>query len=244
MPPPDAAARAALALLSREDEVRYAEVRFVDERTERLCVRDGRPEQVTTGASRGVGIRVLGARTWGFACTADVTEAGLVRAARAAVGVAKASSRMAPHRVVFPELVGPTGRYETPWVVDPFAVSLEDKMAELERPVLAMLAKGGRIQSAEAWMEWTRLCKRLLSTERGRHDPVLHVWRMRHGGHRHRRRRAHAEEELPDVARGRWISGRLRARGRARSHGAHRSSVRRSHRSPDGAALPRGASAT
>jgi TldD protein len=165
MPPPDAAARAALALLSREDEVRYAEVRFVDERTERLCVRDGRPEQVTTGASRGVGIRVLGARTWGFACTADVTEAGLVRAARAAVGVAKASSRMAPHRVVFPELVGPTGRYETPWVVDPFAVSLEDKMAELERPVLAMLAKGGRIQSAEAWMEWTRLCKRLLSTE-------------------------------------------------------------------------------
>ena len=40
MPPPDAALSAALALLAREEEVRYAEVRFVDERTERLSVRE------------------------------------------------------------------------------------------------------------------------------------------------------------------------------------------------------------
>ncbi len=165
MPPPDAAARVALATLAREPEVRYAEVRFVDERTERLRVRDGRPEQATTGTSTGVGIRVLGARTWGFACTADLSEASIVRAARAALGVAKASSRIAPRRVAFPESEGSKGRYETALGVDPFSVSIEHKMAELERPVRAMLARGNPIQSAEAWMEWTRLEKRLYSTE-------------------------------------------------------------------------------
>jgi TldD protein len=165
MPSPDAAARAALAALGREPEVRYAEVRFVDERTERLRVRDGRPEQVATGASRGVGIRVLGARTWGFACTADLSEAGIVRAARAALAVAKASSRATPRKVAFPELAGSVGRYATPLEIDPFGVSIEEKMADLERPVRAMLARGKPIQSAEAWMEWTRLEKRLLSTE-------------------------------------------------------------------------------
>jgi TldD protein len=44
-------------------------------------------------------------------------------------------------------------------------VSIEDKMAELERPVRAMLGRGKPIQSAEAWMEWTRMSKRLLSSE-------------------------------------------------------------------------------
>jgi TldD protein len=165
MLPPDAAARAALAALTREPEVRYAEVRFIDERTERLRVRDGRPEQVTTGGSTGVGIRVLGAHTWGFSCTADLTEAGIVRAAREALGVAKASSRVGGRAVVFPEMAGSIGRYETPLAIDPFAVPIERKMADLERPVRAMLARGKPIQSAEAWMEWTRLFKRLLSTE-------------------------------------------------------------------------------
>jgi TldD protein len=165
MPPSDAAARAALAALAREPEVRYAEIRCVDERTERLRVRDGRPEQAATGTSAGVGIRVLGVHTWGFACTADLTEAGIVRAARAALGVAKASSRVAPRKVLFPEQPGSAGRYETPLGIDPFAVSVEDKLAELERPVRAMLARGKPIHSAEAWMEWTRLDKRLLTTE-------------------------------------------------------------------------------
>jgi TldD protein len=48
---------------------------------------------------------------------------------------------------------------------DPFAVPLADKIAAIEAPVRALLARGKPVQSAEAWMEWTRLSKRLLSTE-------------------------------------------------------------------------------
>jgi TldD protein len=164
-PFPDAAARAALASLQREPDVRYAEVRFVEERTEKLKVRDGRPEQVATGESLGAGIRVLGARTWGFACTADLTEGGIVRAAKEALAVARASSRVAPGVVPFPPQPASAGVYATTLREDPFEVPLEDKLAELERPVRAMLARGKPVASAEAWMEWTFLHKRLLSTE-------------------------------------------------------------------------------
>jgi TldD protein len=162
---PDSSARAALHFLEREADVRYAEVRFVDERTEKLCLRDGRPEQIGTAAAVGVGIRVLGAKTWGFACTADLTEGGIARAAREALGVARASSRVTPGIVLFPPRPRSVGVYETRPERDPFAVPIEHKLAELDRPVRAMLARGKPIASAEAWMEWTLLHKRLWTTE-------------------------------------------------------------------------------
>ena len=55
----DAALRVALDALRRKADVRYAEVRFVDETQERLRVRDGRPEQVTTTTVLGGAVTVL-----------------------------------------------------------------------------------------------------------------------------------------------------------------------------------------
>ncbi len=161
----DAALRGALEALGRAGGVRYAEVRYVDDTSERLRVRDGRPEQVTTGRSAGVGVRVLGERTWGFACTADVGEASVRAAALEALAVARASSAVAHKAVVFPPQAASVGTYATRVSIDPFGVSLEDKLAELDRPVREMLARGKPVHSAEAWMEWTRQNKRLLSTE-------------------------------------------------------------------------------
>jgi TldD protein len=162
---PEASLRAALAELSRSPDVRYAEVHFVDEVRERFIFRDGRAEEVTRGVQTGASVRVLGSRTWGFACTADLSEAGLVRAAREALAVARASSRVARSVVVFPPRGAAVGTYETPLVQDPFTVPLEQKLAALEAPVRALLAFGKPVQSAEATMEWTRVHKRMLSTE-------------------------------------------------------------------------------
>lgn len=47
----DAVLRAALAELTRASDVRYGE-HFMDETTERLVFRDGRPEEVTQRAPR------------------------------------------------------------------------------------------------------------------------------------------------------------------------------------------------
>ncbi|HEX4448743.1 MAG TPA: TldD/PmbA family protein [Polyangiaceae bacterium] len=163
--PPEPALSAAIAWLRKQPDVRYAEVRFVDADGERLRVRDGRPEQVTTEASRGVGIRVLGAKAWGFACTADTSEGALVSAAARALAVARASAVAARVPVAFPEQQASVGRYETRPAVDPFSIPIEDKLAAIDAPARALRAGDKRLVSAEAWTEWTRQRKRLLTTE-------------------------------------------------------------------------------
>lgn len=161
----DAALRAGLDAVRRLPDVRYAEVRFVDETSERLRVRDGRPEQVATSGSRGVGVRVLGTKTWGFACTADTSEAGIVQAALTAARIARASAAIVTRTVPFPERDASVGTYATPVAVDPFAIPLETKLAALDAPVRALRSGGAKVQSAEAWMEWTRVHKHLVTTE-------------------------------------------------------------------------------
>jgi TldD protein len=164
-PPVEAPLLAALDWLRRQPDVRYAEVRFVDAGSEHLRVRDGRPEQVGTESSRGVGIRVLGTKTWGFACSADTSEGALVATAARALSIARASAAVARAPVPFPERPASRGTYETRVASDPFAVPLETKLTALDSPVRALRAGDARLVSAEAWMDWTRQTKRLLTTE-------------------------------------------------------------------------------
>jgi TldD protein len=132
---------------------------------ERLLLRDGRPEVTTLQTSRGVGVRVLAERAWGFACTPIVTEAEITKAADRAIAIARASAALMKSPVVFPERGAARGTYATKVAIDPFTVPLAEKLAVLDAPVRAMLARGKPIRSAEAWMEWTRQHKRLFSTE-------------------------------------------------------------------------------
>ena len=161
----DAALRATLAALRKRPDVRYAEVRFVEDRAERYRVRDGRPEQASTETSRGVGVRVLGHKAWGFACTADTSEGAIAAAAERACAIARASAALAKAPVPFPEQAAAAGSYETRVAVDPFGISLDDKLAVLDAPVRALRAGDPRLVSAEAWMDWTRQRKHLLTTE-------------------------------------------------------------------------------
>ncbi len=95
--------RAVLARLKADDAVRYAEVRFVDETTERLKIRDLRVDRATSSSARGIAIRVLGEKTWGFSCSSDLSEGALMRAADRAVAIARASASAVPTAVPFPE---------------------------------------------------------------------------------------------------------------------------------------------
>src|ERR1039458_6925895 len=67
----------------------FAEV-FVEDRTTSSAMLDQRRvEQLSSGHERGAGIRVVVGDTTGFAHTADLTESGLIAAARAAAAVAR-----------------------------------------------------------------------------------------------------------------------------------------------------------
>jgi TldD protein len=161
----DEGLRAALDWLRKQPDARYAEVRFMEEANERFRVRDGRTEQAMAGSSRGVGIRVLGVKAWGFACTAHPTESALVEAAGRALAIARASGLVARDPIAFPQRAAARGHYETAVAIDPFTIPIETKLAVLDDPVRALRLGDPRLVSAEAWMHWTRQTKRLLTTE-------------------------------------------------------------------------------
>ncbi len=67
----------------------FAEVFAEDRSTSSALLDDGRVEELSSGRERGAGIRVVAGETTGFAHTADLSEAGLMRAAEAASAVAR-----------------------------------------------------------------------------------------------------------------------------------------------------------
>ena len=109
----------------------YAEARVVDTRRQQLSARTGRVEGIETSESLGVGIRVMADGAWGFAASADLSPDGVRATARDAVALAKAAATTRRDAVV----LAPVGAYVDTWTgpceIDPFAVSLDDKIALL-----------------------------------------------------------------------------------------------------------------
>src|SRR6185503_4173472 len=97
-----ALAEAALDRARRDGDITYAEVRWVEERGERLRIRDGAPDGISEYSSSGFGIRVLAHGAWGFACTPLANESAVVRAVAEAAAIARASARASTTKVVFP----------------------------------------------------------------------------------------------------------------------------------------------
>ena len=160
-----AIAESALERARRDGDISYAEVRWVDERGERLRIRDGAPDGISEFSSNGFAVRVLLQGAWGFACTPLASEAAVVRAVAEAAAIARASARVSTTRVVFPAAEAQRGRYRTPLEIEPFAVPFEQKLADLAAAESELRRGGGPIRSAEAWMSWTEVEKLLLSSE-------------------------------------------------------------------------------
>jgi len=108
----------------------YADARSVRRRTEDVLVRDGRLERVDDARSEGVGVRVRAGSAWGFAATCDLTPAGLRKALARAIEVADAQpvSAAAP---LAPLEEPAEGDWRGPCEIDPFSVSLADKLTLL-----------------------------------------------------------------------------------------------------------------
>lgn len=106
----------------------YADCRFVRRRTERVLVKNGAVDELTSEETAGIGVRVICDGAWGFAATYELTEAAARRTAEQAVEIARASARttsrpvqLAPVEPVVDE-VPHTAR------IDPFTVRLDERI--------------------------------------------------------------------------------------------------------------------
>lgn len=116
----------------------YADIRIVDSVEQSLAVKNGAVEGLSHTESLGFGVRVLVGGAWGFAASRELTNAAIDATTALAVQIAKASALAHNGAVTLGPPVTSRGVYATPIHIDPFAISLEDKLALLMEADAAM----------------------------------------------------------------------------------------------------------
>jgi TldD protein len=138
-----------------EGRCTYAEARHVETRSEALAVLSGRIDALDSSDSEGIGVRVRVGGGWGFAATHDVTRPGAEAALARALAIAEAQPA-GPATSLAP--VEPArGHWASPYEVDPFSVSLEEKLGLLFEAESALRIGDERLvrtaATARAWRE-------------------------------------------------------------------------------------------
>jgi TldD protein len=139
----------------------YADARGVVRRAQRVATKNGRVEQLTDLESEGIGVRVLVDGAWGFACDRRLETTGATDAALRAVAFASAAGGRGPKALA--PMHATRGTYRAPVERDPFAVSLDDKVALCLRAADAMA--GPKIVVRRAMLRALREHKVLASSE-------------------------------------------------------------------------------
>ncbi len=111
----------------------YADIRIVNRKIESIVVKNGVVQGVEKSTSQGFGVRVIADGAWGFASSHILAPAEVDRVAALAVEIARASALTKVRDVDIgpPEVHVDT--YRTPVEIDPFSVSLDDKISLLLR---------------------------------------------------------------------------------------------------------------
>jgi TldD protein len=110
---------------------RYADMRVVHRVEQGLMVKNGVVKAVQSGDSLGFGVRVLVGNAWGFASSRELSAAEVERITRLALEIAAASAAAHDAAVDLGPAVTSRGRYATPLKIDPFEVSLDEKLRVL-----------------------------------------------------------------------------------------------------------------
>jgi TldD protein len=148
---------------SAEGRCTYAEARHVDTRSEALAVQSGRIDSLDSSDSEGIGVRVRVGGGWGFAATRDVSRAGAEQALARALAIAEAQPA-GPARPLAP-VPAASGHWASPYEIDPFTISLEDKLALLFEAEGALRDGDERLVRTSATLRAWRERKAFASTE-------------------------------------------------------------------------------
>ena len=117
---------------AKADGASYCDVRIGRYLRQFLRTREDKVEGVVNTESTGVGIRTIANGTWGFAATSDLSNEGVARAARQAVQIAKANSKLTVEPVQLAPVKG-VGEvsWATPIVRNALEVPIKEKIERL-----------------------------------------------------------------------------------------------------------------
>ena len=135
----------------------YADARLIRLRTEVIDVRNGEVIGIKRNFEVGIGIRVIVDGAWGFASNPDLRADKVEIAAKRAVDIAKASAMLTHKSVILTPVKKIEAVWHSPMEIDPFTVSLEDKLKVLMAADEEMRkVKGIKLaeSSMDLWDEW------------------------------------------------------------------------------------------
>ena len=142
----------------------YADVRHVRLRQEAIAMRNGELDELDSHEEEGFGVRVQIGGRWGFAAAAGSHQAAAEEALSRALTVADAQPS-AGSRALTDEPAA-DGSYSSPAEIDPFSISLEDKLALLTAADAALRVEPG-VAVALAYVESRAEQKTFSSTDGG-----------------------------------------------------------------------------
>jgi TldD protein len=129
--------------LAQSRGAQYADIRVINTRTEKISVKDGIVDALNFSESIGFGVRVLSNGAWGFASSRELTSEEIDRITSLALQIARASALVSGEKVELGPAVTSQGVYITPVQIDPFSVSLEEKLAVLMAADAEMAKESG-----------------------------------------------------------------------------------------------------
>ncbi len=145
----------------------YADVRYIPiSITESISVKNGVVENLEYAEQAGFGIRVLLDGCWGFASSFRIEEKEILRVLDLAIKIAKASAITRHYAVKLSSaLIWKSARYASFVEIDPFKVSLDEKVDLLVRTDQAIRQESKKIKIAEGDLFFSKFRKVFSSTE-------------------------------------------------------------------------------
>ena len=117
---------------SEKEGVQYADVKLMHTFMEDISFKNNTLERLSRTDKRGIGIRCLVNKSWGFASTNELTRDSITELVKKAIKIAKASSLVKKFDIELAEEPIYEDKVSTPIKKDPFNVELKEKIDILE----------------------------------------------------------------------------------------------------------------
>jgi TldD protein len=103
----------------------FADARVIRQRSRALTTKNGKVGSASDAESEGMNVRALVDGAWGFAASEDLSRRGVEATAARAVEIARASAQVKQENVRLAPEKSVIADWTTPYVIDPFSISIE-----------------------------------------------------------------------------------------------------------------------
>ncbi|RKZ29869.1 TldD/PmbA family protein [bacterium] len=119
-------AREALDVLEKEG-ASYGDIRIIDDIVEEISIKNGVPS-VSTHNREGFGVRVIVDGAWGFSASPNINVDEIIRVARTACAVGKASARLKKEAVRLAPEHPNRDKWTSNYLINPFSIPIDKKL--------------------------------------------------------------------------------------------------------------------